>query len=71
MTEQIEYNINEAELPIFYGPFKIVEGEADKDFVLTDELESTLFGFDAEEAADLELAVDELLGQIEEVVEDE
>jgi len=70
MTEQIEFNVEDAELPIEYGPFKIIEGEGTSDFVLTDELESTYFGFDAEEAPDALFAFEDLCEQIEEVVDD-
>mgnify|MGYP000182063380 CR=1 FL=1 len=71
MTEQIEFNVEDAELPIEYGPFKIIEGEAGADFMLVDDAAETVpLPFDAEEAADLEFAVDKLLRQIEEVVDD-
>lgn len=43
------------------GPFVVYESdEHNNDYVLTDELESVYFGFDEEEAADLEIIGEQL-----------
>lgn len=37
------------------GPFVVLEGGINNDYILTDENESVHIGFDEEEAADLEI----------------
>lgn len=64
MQEDIVYNPDDAELPISFGPFKIVENPHQYDYTLTDRNETFTRGFDAEEAADLEIVAQRLLGQI-------
>jgi hypothetical protein len=53
------------ELPIQFGPFKIVDGQGDDDLVLTDRNETVYFGFDKTEAPDLQTVADRLVGQLE------
>lgn len=70
MTKQIDFDIGNAELPIEFGRVKIIESSGQSDFVLTDQNESVLFGFDAEEAADILIVIEKLVAQVETEVEE-
>jgi hypothetical protein len=57
-------NPNDDSVIAQFGPFKIIEGDGNNDFCLTDRLEQSYIGFDEEELADLLIVAEKAEGKI-------